>query len=64
MASLNWKVIVEFSYILVMLVSLIAIFFSLYPSWGVASAAVLTVITAFLEAFLGYIIFEKLLDKL
>jgi uncharacterized membrane protein len=62
MAKLNWKVIVEFSYVLVMAISLTAIFFSLYPSWGVASAAILTVITAFLEAVLGYIIFEKVLD--
>lgn len=62
MAKLNWKVIVEFSYVLVMVTSLIAIFISSYPLMGVPSAAILTVVAAFLEAFLGYYIFEKVLD--
>ena len=62
MASLNWKVIVEFSYVALMAISLLAIFFSVHPSWGVPSAAVLTVIAAFFEALLGYFIFEKVLE--
>jgi predicted PurR-regulated permease PerM len=44
------------------IISVIAIFFSLYPFVGVAWAAVLAGIAAFLEAGLGYIIFEKVLD--
>jgi hypothetical protein len=62
MATLNWKVILEFSYVLVMIISLIAIFFGLYPLWGVSVAAVLTGIAAFLEVLLGYVLFEKVLD--
>lgn len=61
-ATLNWKLIVEFSYVLVVIVSVIAIFFSLYPLLGLAWEAVLTGIAAFFEAYLGYILFEKVLD--
>ena len=61
MATLNWKLIVEFSYVLVVIISVVAIFFSLNPLLGVAWAAVLTAIAAFFEVFLGYILFEKIL---
>jgi len=58
----DWKNTVEGFYILLMLVSLIAVFFSLYPSWGVTSASVMTLVLAFFEAIFGYILFEKVID--
>ena len=61
MATLNWKIIVEFSYVAVMIISLVAIFFGVYHPLGVPVAAVLTGVAAFLEALLGYFLFEKIL---
>lgn len=59
---LEWKTTIEGFYVVLMLVSLIWAFVSLYPSYGVTSASVLTLVLGFFEAIFGYILFEKILD--
>jgi len=57
----DWKKTTETFYVLIMLVSLIAVFSSLNPLVGVIWASILTLITAFFEAIFGYILFEKII---
>lgn len=58
----EWKDTMEGFYVLLVIISLIWAFASLYPSYGLTSLAVLTVILGFFEAGFGYILFEKVLD--
>lgn len=58
----DWKGIIEMIYVLLILVSVIAVFFGLYPTWGVTNASVLTLVVALLEAIFGYILFEKIIE--
>jgi membrane protein implicated in regulation of membrane protease activity len=57
----EWKGLMEAIYLLLMLITCLATFFALYPSWGLEVASVVTVILLFLEAIFGYILFEKVL---
>jgi hypothetical protein len=57
----NWKGAVELFYVLLMVVSIIAIFISAYNYAGILWAAVLVVVAGFIEAILGYILFERVM---
>lgn len=57
----DWKGVLETIYVLLILVSVIAVFGS-YPTWGITNASILALVVAFLEAAFGYILFEKILE--
>ena len=59
----DWENTVEKFYVLLMAISLIWAFASLYPSYSLTSAFVLIVVLGFVEAIFGYILFEKVLKK-
>ena len=58
----DWKSAVEGFYVLLMIVSLIWAFASLYPLYGPTGSAVTTLVIGFFMAIFGYIFFEKILD--
>ena len=59
----NWKEDFEFLYCLFMLVSLIAIFFSLYDSLGAQSSAIALVMVGLVEAVFGFFLFGSSLTS-
>jgi hypothetical protein len=55
----NWKEDFEFIYCLFMLVSLIAIFFSLSDSMGAQSKGIVVAVIGVIEAILGIFVFRS-----
>ena len=55
----NWREDVEFFYGLFMVVSLFIAFNSLYPLWGIATAAATVVTIGAVEAVVGFAVFES-----
>jgi hypothetical protein len=58
----DWGETIEGFYVILVIVSLIWAFASLYPSYGLTTAGVLVIVLGFFEAIFGYILFEKVLD--
>jgi hypothetical protein len=59
MLMVNWREDVEFFYVLLMIVSLVIVFFNLYPSWGIPTAAATTAAIGVIEAIIGFAAFES-----
>jgi hypothetical protein len=59
MLMVNWREDVEFFYVLAMIVSLVIVFFNLYPSWGIPTAAATTAVIGVIEAIIGFAAFES-----
>jgi hypothetical protein len=59
MLMVNWREDVEFFYFLIMTVSIVMVFFNLYPLWGIPTAAVTTAVVGVIEAIIGFAAFES-----
>jgi len=57
----DWKEVMEMIYVLLIIVSFIAIVGS-YPTYGVLTSVISALVVAFLEAIFGYILFEKIFE--